>query len=299
MDGSLLIADPVTERRIARIADSYSGSGIDPEDFGLMPRYFVLTSLPHSRQKQNTFVRVNGNVTVTMATTSSLGLPYGVYPRKLLIWLTTEAFLRESPVICLGSSISNYFRSLGMRPTGGKNGNLEPFKNQAKRLFGTCISVEEKGNRSYRIQNVMPVEDAHVWWEPQHLSQEEVWEARIVLSDKFFKQIMESSVPLDWSMINLLSRSPFAIDVYIWASYRRHKASRDSLIPWQSLQAQFGAGYQMTCRGTWIFKGKLLAALAEVAKLDPEVTRCFVPQERGLLVRPGRPHVPIRQTAWG
>lgn len=273
-------------------------SAIEAGSLGFLPRCFVLTSLPHSKPASNSFVRVNGNMTVSMVTTSSLGLPYGVYPRKLLITITTEAVRTQSPVITLGRSMSSYLKSLGLSASGGRYGSLRPFKDQARRLFSTFISVEEAGARCLKIRNIAPVEEVDIWWEPLDLHEDMIWEARITLSQKFFQQITENPIPLDWRAIQCLSRSPLAIDVYTWASYRRSKAVSASLIPWAALLAQFGAGYQMTPKGVQNFKRKFISVASEVALHDPELLRCLIPQDKGLLVRPGKPHVP-RVVAWG
>lgn len=298
MDDNLLVPGSQDESRLARVVDCYSRPPLEAESLGFMPRCFVLTSLPHSRPSTNQFVRVNGNMTVSMVTTSSLGLPYGVYPRKLLISISTEAVRTQSEVITLGSSMSSYLRSLGVKASGGKYGSLRPFKDQARRLFSTFISVEEAGERRIKIRNIAPVEEVDIWWEPQDLQEDVLWEARITLSQKFFRQITESPIPLDWRVIQGLSRSPLAIDVYTWASYRRSKARGPSLIPWADLQAQFGAGYQVSPKGTHNFKRKFIAVVGEVAVYDPEILRCLVPRDQGLLVKPGKPHVP-RVAAWG
>lgn len=273
-------------------------SAIEAGSLGFLPRCFVLTSLPHSRPPTSQFVRVNGNVTVRMVTTSNLGLPYGVYPRKILISLTTEAVRTKSPVITLGRSMSSYLRSMGLNVSGGRFGSLRPFREQARRLFSTFISVEEAGERSLSVRNIVPVEDVDVWWEPQELQGDLIWEARITLSQKFFHQITENPVPLDCRVIQAVSPSPFAMDVYVWASYRRYKATRASLISWSSLQAQFGSGYPQTLKGQMNFRNNFLLAVKRVAAYDHEICRCLVPQGEGLLVKPGKPHVPIK-AVWG
>lgn len=263
-----------------------------------MPRCLVLTTLPHSRPLDNRFVRTNGNMTVSLATTSSLGLPYGAYPRMILISLATEVVRTQSPIVTLGNSLRGYLRSLGIGASGGKNGTWQPFQDQARRLFGTLISIEQTGSRSFSQQNILPIEEVDIWWAPQELQEDVIWESRITLSEKFFRQIIESPIPLDWRVVQGLSPSPLAIDIYMWGSYRRAKARNQSQIPWKELQAQFGAGYSTDSKGKHAFKRKVVAVIGDVAVFDPEILRCLVPQKEGLLVKPGRPHVP-RLPTWG
>lgn len=289
-------APVAADSRLARAIDCYTRGSNESDSIRFMPRELVLTTLPHSRPATNTFVRVNGNLKVSMVA-AGLGLPYGIYPRRILVSIASEAVRTQSNVIHLGHSLSGYLRTLGLKVSGGQHGPLRHLKEQARRLFSTFVSIEEEGGRSIRIRNVAPIEEAYVWWEPQIMDGDEPWEAQIVLNQKFFQQIIDAPVPLDWRVIQSL-RSPLAIDVYIWASYRRGKAKSPSLIPWRLLQAQFGAGYSLTPGGRCAFKRRFAEVIGVVAIYDPEIIRCLLPQDDGLLVRPGRHHVP-RADAWG
>lgn len=275
------------------------GSCSSTESIGFMPRFLVLTSLPHSRQDSPCFERVNGNMRMVMVSASHLGLPFGTYPRRLLLAITTSAVRSRSPVVSLGSSMSSYLKSMGVSSTGGSNGTLRSFRDQARRLFGTFISIEVQGERNFKIENILPVQEANMWWEPQSLSADAVWEASITLGSEFYRQIIERPIPLDWRVINGLSQSPMAMDVYAWASYRRSQAKKSSKIPWSDIQAQFGSAYPMTPRGTSNFKSKFTGAACRVAEYDPEILRCLIAEEEHLLVKPGSPHVPRKDVAWG
>ena len=69
---------------------------------GFMPRILVLTTLPHRRPTTRRFERVNGRYSLRLEARRSIGLPYGVYPRLILIHLTTQAVCTKSPEIDLG-----------------------------------------------------------------------------------------------------------------------------------------------------------------------------------------------------
>ncbi|MGB7488742.1 MAG: replication protein RepA [Thermoanaerobaculia bacterium] len=71
---------------------------------GFMPRIMVLTTLPHRRPGSHRFERVNGRHTLQMCAPRRVGLPYGVYPRLILIYLTTAAVRSKSREIELGRS---------------------------------------------------------------------------------------------------------------------------------------------------------------------------------------------------
>ena len=59
--------------------------------------------------------------------------------------------------------------------------------------------------------------------------------------------------------LKLLKRSPLALDIYFWLTYRMSYLQKDTLIPWEFLQMQFGAYYATDGRGPRDFKKKFLA----------------------------------------
>ena len=69
------------------------------------------------------------------------------------------------------------------------------------------------------------------------------WQPHIVLSRAFFKEITRSAVPIDLRAIRQLQRSPLAIDLYVWLTYRMSYLRKPTMVPWKSLEAQFGADY--------------------------------------------------------
>ena len=63
---------------------------------GYMARALVQATLPHSKPDNNEFERRNGAFTLVMLAPSKIGLPYGVIPRLMMAWMTTEAYARSS-----------------------------------------------------------------------------------------------------------------------------------------------------------------------------------------------------------
>jgi hypothetical protein len=106
-----------------------------------------------------------------------------------------------------------------------------------------------------------------VFWNPRSPEQATLWDSTLVLSDGFFREIMAAPVPIKLPVLHALSKSPLAMDIYAWLTYRIFvllRSNRPSvLVPWASLHAQLGSGYPPTDRGLWNFKRKSLRA-AEV-----------------------------------
>ena len=65
----------------------------------------------------------------------------------------------------------------------------------------------------------------------------------IVLGQDFFKEITRSAVSVDLRAIRRVHRSPLAIDLYVWLTYRMSYLRKPTVVPWESLEAQFGADY--------------------------------------------------------
>lgn len=91
---------------------------------GFMARAMVQATMPHRDPKTNEFERRNGNFVLTMLAPSRVGLPYGSIPRLLMAWLSTEAVRTQDRTVILGDTLSEFMRSLGMTPTGGRWGTI-------------------------------------------------------------------------------------------------------------------------------------------------------------------------------
>ncbi len=98
----MALADPSWDGQPAVRVDP--GGTAAPEALAFMPRLFVLTTLPHRRPQGHRFERVNGWQSLRMEAPRRVGLWYGVYPRLLLMFITTEAVRNKSREIHLGAT---------------------------------------------------------------------------------------------------------------------------------------------------------------------------------------------------
>ena len=87
------------------------------------------------------------------------------------------------------------------------------------------------------------------------------WKSKVTLGTEFFNEIIQKPVPVDMLALRLLKRSPIALDIYFWLTYRMFYLHRDTVIPWPLLQMQFGADYPQDALGLRHFKSKFLARL--------------------------------------
>lgn len=256
---------------------------------GFMARAMVQATMPHKRVSGNEFTRTNGAFAMTMLAPSTIGLPYGSIPRLVTGFLTTEAVKTKDRHIVLGSSLSRFMAELDLAPTGGRWGTIPRLRDQMTRLFACSISCTYSAGSAFALENVNIADKATLWWTPQQPDQAALWESTVVLSERFFTEITENPVPMDLRALRALKRSPMALDVYLWLTYRLSYVKGRTAVPWGALQLQFGADYPATNQGRRDFKKAFLRALAKVAvvyaaaRLDTTAD--------ALILLPSRPHV--------
>lgn len=270
------------------IAESMAIEAEDAKEagsIGFMARALTQATMPHRQIHETVFRRKNGAFSLAMLAHPDVGLPYGSIPRLLVSWVTTEAVRTKSPVLELGPSLSAFMSELELTPTGGRWGTITRLRDQMTRLFSASISClyEEEGKTG--IYNVQIVEEARLWWNPKAPDQAPLWKSRIELGKRFFEEAINSPVPVDMRALKALKRSPLALDIYCWLTYRLSYLRKPTEIPWAALQMQFGADYGRERD----FKAAFLEHLRAVNVLYPEAN--VEEGEQGLLLKPSKPHV--------
>lgn len=281
------ISDAALDRLISDALAIEAEEALKAGALGFMARALVQATLPHKRVVGNEFTRRNGAFTLNLLAPSAVGLPYGTVPRLLLAWLTTEAVRTRSRELVLGDSLSSFMRELDMMPTGGRWGSITRLKTQTLRLFSTTVdcfytSEERTGMVGYRI-----ADQAMLWWHPKAPDQAALWQSTVSLSEPFFREVVEHPVPVDMRALRALKRSPMALDMYAWLTYRMSYLSRTTEIPWGALAAQFGSDYARLRD----FKGAFLGELRKVLAVYPAARA--TEGDRGLVLKPSRPHIAV------
>jgi len=279
---------------VSHSKDFFSLESVDAlsaDAVGFMPRVLVLTTLPHRLPESHRFERVNGRHTLRMTAPRRVGLPYGSYPRLILAYLTTEVVRTKSPEIHLGVTPNDLARKLGLSTISGSRGTARRLENQLRRLL--CMRLDWQTTVRLHPTNsgsAFVTAGGALWLKPlrQLLPRQPVWRSHIVLGQGFFDEVTSSAVPVDLRAIHQLQRSPFAIDVYTWLTYRMSYLKKPTMIPWESLQAQFGADYGRPRD----FRSKVMAHLRGVLRVYPTVR--VGQANTGLRLYPSAPHVQAR-----
>ena len=258
---------------------------------GFMARALTQATMPHKATSGTEFTRQNGFFTLSMISRNHIGLPYGSYPRLLLSWLTTEAVRTKSPILELGPSLSAFMAELGLARRGGERGDITRFRNQTLRLFCSTVSCRYE-DKTHNAGGHLNIVDAYsLWWNPKTPDQMPLWKSTVTLGNRFFNEIIDRPVPIDMRALKALKRSPLALDIYCWLTYRLSYLRKPTEIPWPALQMQFGADYGRERD----FKAAFLQHLRAVNVLYPEAN--VEEGERGLLLKPSKPHVAQRPPA--
>lgn len=283
----------------------------DPRDagaLGFLTRLTALTNLPYRQVPDSRFTRHNGPYVLHIQAIPDIGLPYGRYPRLLLAWITTEAVRTRSRYLELGKSLSAFMSQVGVAAHGGAHGPLTRFQNQLARLLATTFQFYriQRGERLHytRGQGFIITDDSELWWEPRRpgsssrslvdaavpearRSRSTSWSANLVLSERFFEEILEHRIPVNLRAIGAL-QAPLAMDLYVWLTYRLHTLAKPITVPWKTLHLQCGS---QTPRVP-VFRLQVLRKLPSILTVYPEARVQEADDQAGLVLKPSPPHIP-------
>ena len=239
-----------------------------------LPAFLTAVTLPHSKVAGSEFSRVNGDIRLSLVAPSRPGLPYGLYPRLILMHLTTKALLHRERTFYVGESANSFLALMGIANNGGVNGASTRAREQLRRLCLTSFSYHDRSKD--RGRNIA-LADKWVTWPGRGV--------QVTLGERFYTIARSGSVPLDASILTGLGRSPLALDAYAWLTSRVARLDRETVVPWRSLEVQFGAEYKHPRQFRWKFRRALEGIKELWIGIDAE------PREKGLLIRPCAPSV--------
>jgi hypothetical protein len=264
-----------------------------PPSLGFVTRLIVATTLPHSEPAGNEFIRNSGLYDLCLLAPSIVGLPYGIYPRLALAAWATEAVQRRTPYLPLTSTFANFAWRLGITPSTGPRGTLTHLREQLHRLANLSVSshedpaaaVEQGLPAAFRGGGVRLVKKYNFWWDEP--DPEELLPNYVRLSQDFYEELIAHPIPVSLDVMRSF-RSPLAIDVYMWLTYRSirsQRIGRPEPVSWAALKRQFGANYSELRT----FRFHFLRALKAVRNVYPD---CRVATSRiCLFLSPYLPHI--------
>ena len=217
-----------------------------------------------------------------------VGVPFGAYPRLILIYLQTQAIRTSCREVELGNSWRDWMSRIGVS-WGGNTGRA--VREQAELLSRCRLTFHIAGNGQTGLVNQSIVDRAIFLESSASERQGRLSLESAKLSESFFEALKRHSIPLEESAIQTLANNSAALDAYIWLAYRLHSLPAPRLVTWAALKAQHGTGY----RNLHHFKPRFVGILAMATAVYPEAKIEVV--EQGVILKPSRPPVVPRVIA--
>ena len=266
------------------------GTPTEGEDMAFTHSVLCQVGLPRSKFEGREFMRQSGAAWINVQAgwldegngPVQQPVPYGALPRLASAWINTQAVRTKEREIQIGNSASEFLRLLGKPTTGGKRGSFSTLRQQMHAFAACRLQLGFKG----RTYNGQPVEQFDAWLTNKDTGQQTLWPGVMVLSEGYFRSLLESAVPLDNRALMALGDSALALDVYAWLAHRLHRIEgRGVLLHWKSLREQFGQD-NVGKNGADTFKESFLLQLKKVLAVYPQAK---VKQVTGGLLLIGSP----------
>ncbi len=289
----------------------------DAAERAFMARQLVLCTLPHTDPGNvEVWKRKTGNGGLLIQqgfdydSEKALGYPFGVIPRLLLYWITSEVQLTKNRddlslddkrKLYLGRSLAAFMRDVGLNPDNGtgKRSDARRLHDQMERLFASRISFHQTTNITDELQrkrrlNMDVAPQSELWWNPKTPEQGALWESWIRIGLELYEALIESPVPLDMRALRALKRSPLALDLYAWSCYRAfvivQRQQPPQFMAWSLLQQQLGGDYS----DPKDFKRKAKAAFRKIRTVYPGLAIAEI--RGGFTIHATRLAVPLRDS---
>ena len=248
------------QRRLAVAADEITQ--IDPwtaNTVGFIPRMLAKVQFfPHQKSNADAYRCVNGNVTVSIVDTTSLGLPSGTKPRIITAWLTTKVVQEKKRRIEIDSSLKQFMESMGIKQSsGGDNGSNTHLIREATKLFGCSIGYKHASDEKLSTESLSFSSQQEMWWKPKEPGALLHEGSFVELSKEFYENIRTKPVPIALRAFRALQNSCLSLDLYCWLTYRMLTIHKETPVKISDLLNQFGAGYDVKKRGLGNFQYRL------------------------------------------
>lgn len=260
-------------------------------DLGFMARMLALCSLPRTNPgRRLQYIRINGPYTLVMSAGWLNRLPYGNLPRLLMAWISTEAVRTRRRELILGRSLSEFMRKVGIFDDGGAM--RRRLRTQMDRLFSASVSLIYEGEGVQARMSSFIADRSEFWWDPKRPDEPVLWDSKVELGEKFFKEIIHRPLPLDLNILKALKRSPLGLDLYMWLSYRTFTLRKPVALRWRDLYRQLGAHPSKATDKLTVndFRKECLRELKKIDQAWPSLNYRLA---RGvLIVEPSTPSIP-------
>jgi hypothetical protein len=230
------------------------------KDVVFLARELILCTLPHSDPGDvPTWSRTNGNLTLgikagyDIKTGKSYGIPYGIIPRLILVWMITEIIRTKSRRLELGNRLADFLLKLDLNAANGtgKRSDARRVREQLERLVYSTISFlysfKDEGRSGYDSLDMQVAMRKVFWWSNKDPEQAVLFGSWIEVSEEFFNAVMRSPHPLDIRVLHHVKDSSLGIDLYTILNreaYRAMQEGKPRFLAWKWLLEQTGNEYK-------------------------------------------------------
>lgn len=239
------------DQRCARAIAVYDRTCIERADLGYYSSIFTITNLPHRDPGPDTtcWTRRNGHACLVVrpglipgqdGTLISVGIPYGMWPRLLVLYLSTEAVRTQSPRIELGSSLSDFFGRLKIAPDTRR---VQMLRRQALRLFSASIQFTFANSELMAGGSAQVAAQYLLWHSTNDDNPRPHDVSHVILTSRFFRDLLDHPYPVDIGAVQGLRQSPLALDLYLWLPHRLRALKAPRTLLYDDLAKQLGSQY--------------------------------------------------------
>jgi hypothetical protein len=294
---------PTSKRKKREIENAIKicSTPVTVENLAFIAREFILCTLPY-RDPGDVLLwkRTNGNLTlgikagVNDKTGKSYGIPYGVIPRLVLVWMVTEIIRTKGRRLELGNRLADFMIKLGLDPSrGGERSDAQRVREQMEKLLHSIMSFNyslQGDGYGYAEENIQVAPRMVLWWnkkDPDQLSIFGTFESWIEVSEDFFNAVMNSPSPLDIRVLRHIKDSSLGIDLYTILNREAFRAMKDEkprFLAWEWLHEQTGNEYKRLDN----FRQDALVQIQTILAVHPglliSIQRGYRGQKSGLVI---------------
>lgn len=210
------------------------------KDIGFSSNVFMVFGLPARRLPDNPafWKKKTSLCTLTITRDESHTIPYGCYARMNQIFIDTEVRVKNTNVINVGRSFSEYTSKLDYKD-GRANASL---LRQLLNYVTSVIKVEPAQSEPGRIMGLHTVV-ARAWdihFDVKNPEQLMLSKGQIILNEEYARYIHKHAVPLDMNVVRSFKRNPLALDFYRFLAYRNNGLNKPISVPDHYLFEQLG-----------------------------------------------------------
>ena len=254
--------NPLSKRQQRQAVEAVQIYSTPPtaEDIVFLARELILCTLPHSDPGNIPgWSRTNGNLTLSIQAGfnskigRSYGIPYGIIPRMVLVWIVTEIVRTKNRRLELGHYLSDFLEKIGLSSyTGrGPRGDARRVREQIERLFRSTVSFEYslkgEGRSGQAWIDIKIAPKGVLWWNDKDPEQAALFGSWIEVSEEFFNAVMYAPCPLDIRVLRHIKNSSLGIDLYTILNREAFRAGKDGkprFLAWEWLLEQTGNEYR-------------------------------------------------------